>query len=170
MGTIEVSDPVAEPERTIYRVFLVLTAFRSAFRSRADLILENLALGQQLAAFAQSGRRPRILATDRLLWTALRRLWSRWVDLLVFVKPETVVRWHRAGFRCYWTWLSRHRGRGRPSIHSEIHALIRRIASEPENYRRTPRLRQESHARVHGKETRDEEEQMAEPSRPGRPA
>jgi hypothetical protein len=86
-------------------LLVLLRGLRSALRSHADLTLENLALRQELAAFAHSGRRPRIRATDRLLWIALRRLWSRWTEVLLFVKPETVIRWHRAGFRSYWTWL-----------------------------------------------------------------
>ena len=114
------------------RLLLVLfSGFRSALRSHADLILENLALRQQLAAFAHSGRRPRIRATDRLLWIALRRLWSRWTEVLLFVKPETVIRWHRAGFGFYWTWLSRRRrGPGRPPIDRGIRDLIRRMVTE----------------------------------------
>jgi hypothetical protein len=56
---------------------------------------------------------------DRLLWTALRRLWSRW--------PETVIGWHRAGFRLYWRWRSRARS-GRPKITAQIRELIRRLA------------------------------------------
>jgi putative transposase len=59
-----------------------------------------------------------------------RRFWSRWIDLLVFVKPETVVRWHRAGFRRYWTWLSRRGRRGRPPTCANLRALIRRMAME----------------------------------------
>ncbi len=72
-------------------LLMLLRTLRSACRCRADLVLENVALRQQLAAFARSGRRPRIRATDRLFWIALRRLWSRWVDVPVFVKPETVI-------------------------------------------------------------------------------
>lgn len=64
-------------------LLVLLRGLRSAIRARADLTLENLALRQQLAAFAQSGRRPRIRATDRLLWIALRRLWSRWTEVLL---------------------------------------------------------------------------------------
>jgi hypothetical protein len=74
----------------------------------------NLVFRQQLAAFAARGRRARVTAADRWFWIALHRLWSRWSELLVFVKPETVIRWHRAGFRRYWTWLSRRGRPGRP--------------------------------------------------------
>ncbi len=59
----------------------------------------------------------------------MRRFWSRWADVLVIVKPETVVGWHRTGFRLYWRWRSRPRG-GRPKITEEIRALIRRLAAE----------------------------------------
>jgi putative transposase len=75
---------------------MLLGGLRSALRSRADLGLENLALRQQLASFVRSGRRPRIAPRDRWFWLSLRRFWSRWSDVLVFVKAETVVRWHRA--------------------------------------------------------------------------
>ena len=77
-----------------------------------------------------SGRRPRITAVDRWFCLALRRWWSRGTEVLVFVKPETVVRWHRAGFRRYWTWLSRHGRRGRPRKGESLRALIRRMATE----------------------------------------
>jgi putative transposase len=118
--------------RAMVRLLLVLLrGLRSALRSHADLMLENLARRQELAAFAHSGRRPRIRATDRLLWIALRRLWSRWTEVLLFVKPETVIRWHRAGFGFYWTWLSRRRRRpGRPPIDRGIRDLIRRMVTE----------------------------------------
>jgi len=66
---------------------------------------------------------------DRLFWTILRSTWSRWKDALFIVKPETVVGWHRAGFRLYWRWKSRPRG-GRPRITKEVRVLIRRLAKE----------------------------------------
>jgi transposase InsO family protein len=66
---------------------------------------------------------------DRLFWTALRRFWSRWSDVLVIVKPDTVVAWHHAGFRLYWRWRSRPHG-GRPKVTEEIRELIRRLADE----------------------------------------
>jgi putative transposase len=111
-------------------VLLLLGVVRAAFRRRSDLVLENLALRQQLAVLAHSGRRPRVTTVDRWFWIALRRCWSRWTDVLVFVKPETVVRWHGAGFRRYWTWLSRRRRRGRPQITVDLRALIERMAME----------------------------------------
>ena len=59
----------------------------------------------------------------------MRHFWSRWSDVLVIVKPETVINWHRAGFRLYWRWRSRPRG-GRPKVTDEIRALIQRLAEE----------------------------------------
>ena len=73
--------------------------------------------------------RPPLNPFDRLFWTTLRRIWSRWTDVLVIVKPETVVGWHHAGFRLYWRWRSRRR-KGRPKITNEIRDLIRRLAEE----------------------------------------
>ncbi len=66
---------------------------------------------------------------DRLFWTTLRRCWSRWTEALVIVKPETVVGWHRVGFRLYWRWRSRRRV-GRPHLNDEIRALIRQMAED----------------------------------------
>jgi len=66
---------------------------------------------------------------DRLFWIALQDSWARWKDVLVIVKPETVIGWHRAGFRLYWRWRSRPQG-GRPQITEEIRVLIRRLAQE----------------------------------------
>ncbi len=114
----------------IHGFLLMIGTLRAVFLSQADLVLENLALRQQLAVFARKGQRPRIVAADRLVWLALRRIWLRWSDVLVFVKPETVVRWHQASFRRYWTWLSRRRRRGRPPIEARLCALIRRMALE----------------------------------------
>jgi hypothetical protein len=73
--------------------------------------------------------RPILNSLDRLFWTTLRHVWSRWSDVLVIVKPETVISWHRAGFRLYWRWRSRRRG-GRPKVTEEIRGLIRRLAEE----------------------------------------
>jgi len=73
-------------------------------RSRRDLVIQNLALRQRLATLA-SRRHPVIRPADRLFWILLRRLWSGWVGSLAIVQQDTVVRWHRAGFRIYWNWL-----------------------------------------------------------------
>ena len=106
-----------------------LAAIRVFFRCRADLALEVLALRQQVAVFKRKRPRPALHGLDRLFWTILRQVWPRWSDVLVIVKPETVVRWHRAGFRLFWKWKSRPSG-GRPKVSEEIRALIRRLATE----------------------------------------
>ena len=107
----------------------LIAAARVFFRSRADIALELLALRQQVAVLKRKRPRPRLSLLDRLFWTVLRTTWSRWRDALVVVKPETVVGWHRAGFRRYWRWKSQPRG-GRPRILPEVRALIRRLAQE----------------------------------------
>ncbi len=106
---------------------LLLLACRSAGRSRRDLVLENLALRHQLA---MCGRRPRVSNADRALWAHLLRRWPGWRSALVVLEPATVVRWHRAGWRRYWTWKSRRRRPGRRRIPLEARELIQRIARE----------------------------------------
>ena len=111
-------------------VWAIIAAAFSGLRSRRGLVLENLALRQQLSTVLQK-RRPLIGPADRAFWVVLRRLWSRWADAVVIVKPETVIGWHRAGFALYWTWLSK-RGKspGRPAVGRHLRDLVRRMASE----------------------------------------
>ena len=106
------------------------TAVRVFFTCRTDLALEILALRQQVAVLKRKRPRPKLSRMDRLFWTALRNVWSRWTEVLLIVKPETVVSWHRAGFRLYWRWRSRGSALGRARITAEIQELIRRIARE----------------------------------------
>jgi hypothetical protein len=73
------------------------------FCSRRDLVWENLALRQQLIVLTRRRPQPRFSARDRLFWVTLRRFWRGWKQALILVQPETVVRWHRAGFKLYWT-------------------------------------------------------------------
>jgi putative transposase len=79
-----------------------------------DITLENLALGQQLAVFKRKCPRPRLRAMDRFFWVWLLRCWKDWSRALIVVRPETVVSWHRKGFRLFWTWISRRKS-GPPS-------------------------------------------------------
>ncbi len=106
-----------------------ITLASAWLRGRSDLVLENVALRQQLAMY-EHRRRPQIRDADRLFWVILARLWPRWREALVAVRPETVVRWHRAGWRRYWTWKSRPRRPGRPRIDPEARDLIMRLARE----------------------------------------
>src|SRR5712664_1486585 len=82
-------------------VVAMLGSLRSALRARRSLVLENLALRQQLALLRQRSRRPRFGRFDQLFWVHLSRRWSRWHDVLHLVRPETVIRWHREGFRAF---------------------------------------------------------------------
>src|SRR5205814_2865272 len=100
----------------------------SVFRSREDLVLENLALRRQLLALHAQRPRRRLTALHKLFWVALRTFWSGWRKPLVLVTPRTVVNWHRAGFRLYWTWVSKvSQVGGRKRVSKEVRALIFRI-------------------------------------------
>jgi len=102
-----------------------------AVRSREDLVLENPALRQQLLTLHAKRPRPRLGVLDRLFWVVLRRSWSGWKRSLILVTPETVVRWHRTGFRLYWSWISRARHSvGRKPISREVRELVFRMVAE----------------------------------------
>lgn len=109
--------------------FSLLFALRGCFRTRAALQAEILALRHQLLVLHRScrGHRLNLRVTDRLLWVWLSRLWTGWRSALVMVKPETVIAWHRKGFRLYWRWKSRNRD-GRPSITPNVRDLIRKMS------------------------------------------
>ena len=113
----------------LHLIIAFLVAIRVFFRSRVDTFLEVVALRQQVAVLKRKRTRPSLNRLDRFFWTTLRHIWPRWSDVLVIVKPETVVGWHRAGFRLYWRWRSRPRG-GRPKVSEEVRTLIRFMAAE----------------------------------------
>jgi putative transposase len=103
----------------------------SALGSRKDLVLENLALREQLLALHATRPRRRLSPAHKLFWVAFSKLWSGWQKPLVLVTPRTVIAWHRAGFRLYWKWLSRtQRNGGRQPTRREIRELIHRMATE----------------------------------------
>ena len=77
---------------------LMLSSLLLALRTHRSLMLETFALRHQLAVLQRSAPRPRLRPSDRLLWVLPYRLWSGWADALTFVKPETVIPWHRTGF------------------------------------------------------------------------
>ena len=106
---------------------ILLGTLRNTIRTHRELALENLALRQQLAVWKARQPRPQLAATDRIFWVVLSRLWTNWRHSLQVVRPETVVRWHRQGFRHYWTWKSQRRS-GRPVIRAELRELIRRMS------------------------------------------
>jgi putative transposase len=105
--------------------FALLGALRAALGVRTDLVLENLALRQQLALLRRRSKRPRFGPLDRLFWMWLSQ---RWREALHVVQPQTVIRWHRPGFRAFWNWKSRRGRTGRPRIDPEIAKLVRTMA------------------------------------------
>src|ERR1700688_529799 len=101
------------------------------FRTRRNLLLENLVLRQQLTVLKRKRPRPRITALDKLFWVLARRFWSGWKQALIVVTPDTVVRWHRSGFALYWRVISRaRRVTGRRRISKEVRDLIFRMVIE----------------------------------------
>ncbi len=111
----------------IVRVFVIL--LRAFLLKRAALVAESLALRHQLGIMQRSVKRPRLRQRDRILWVWLSRLWANWRSCLMIVKPDTVLRWHRDGFRLYWRWKLRSKP-GRPKIDAEIRRLIRQMSRE----------------------------------------
>src|SRR6516162_10122556 len=111
---------------------LLLGAIWRVFRARRELLLENLALRQQVAALKRRHPRPRLTIFDKAFWILAHRFWSAgWKQVLIVVTPETVVRWHRAGFRWYWGVISRVRkpvGRRRTS--EQVRDLICQMMAE----------------------------------------
>ena len=111
-------------------ILSLLALFRTLLQDRSDLVLEILALRQQLVILQRHSNRPKLLPSDRLFWVLLSRFWKGWRSSVTLVKPSTVVRWHRQSFRLFWKWKSRPPKRGRPSIPPEVIHLIRRMARE----------------------------------------
>ena len=102
---------------------------RAALLPRARLAIENAALRQQLTIYQRNQKHPRLRIGDRVFWVVLRRLWSGWDRALIVVKPETVIAWHRRGFRLFWR---RKSGPfvGRPRIPRRHIAFIQRISGD----------------------------------------
>ena len=115
----------------LHAIRLLLASILRCFRSRRSLLLENLALRQQLAVLKRKRLRPRLRLLDKLFWVFAHTFWSGWKQALVIVNPETVVRWHRVGFGFYWRAISRARCMvGRKRISREVRDLIFRMVAE----------------------------------------
>src|SRR5258708_5659478 len=140
---------------------MLAAAASAAFKSRATLHLENLALRHQLGVLHRSVKRPKLTAADRLLWAWLSELWSDWRAAIVIVKPETVIAWHRKSFRLFWTWKVRSGNPGRPAVTKEVRDLIRRMSRENPIMGRSANSRRASEAR--DRHRRDECEQVHGP-------
>jgi transposase InsO family protein len=111
-------------------IFLALRLVVALFKSKSRLEAENAALRQQLAVLRRKVRgRVRPTSGDRLFFVQLCRWFPSILKVITIVRPETLVRWHRAGFRRYWSWKSRSLG-GRPPIGTELRALIRRMSQQ----------------------------------------
>ena len=109
----------------------LLWVFAAAMRSRLLLIADNLCLRQQLLVLQRRKPRPRLTVSDRRFWILAYRWFVSWQTSLLIVKPETVLRWHRQGWRSYWRRRSSRRGKtGRPPIAPELRTLIRRMTME----------------------------------------
>src|SRR6266568_3861803 len=123
---------------------IIFRAARSSFRTKRELALENLALRHQIGVLTRAlgGRRPRFRSWDRALWVVLARRWEAWRYALAIVQPATVVRWHREGFKRFWTRRSRAGRVGRPALGSELIGLIRKMSTSNVTWG-APRIRNE---------------------------
>ena len=95
-------------------------------REKKDLVLEVLALRQQVLMLQRTHPRPRLTRADRLFWVFLSRVWGNWKRGLILFQPKTVIGWHRKSFRWFWRWKSR-RQTGRPQLDHETVELIRSL-------------------------------------------
>jgi putative transposase len=112
-------------------IWLFVTNTFRCFHARRTLLLENLSLRQQLGVLKRRHPRPRLRAFDKLFWVLARRFWSGWKQALILVSPETVIGWHRAGFRLYRRAISRvRRVVGRKRISKEVRDLIFRMLDD----------------------------------------
>src|ERR1700757_2230525 len=108
----------------------VVAVLASPFKSKLRLEAENAALRHQLVVLRRQLKgRARLTNDDRWFFVQLYRWFPSILPALIIIRPETLVRWHRAGFRRYWRWQSRRRG-GRPPIEAELRALIRQMSRE----------------------------------------
>jgi len=109
---------------------LLFSFLRSSFIARRSLVFENLALRRQLAAYKRTCKRRRLRMIDRAFWVGLSKLYADWQSALIVVKPQTVIGWHRQGFKLLWRWRSRPGRLGRPTIPREHIEFIRRMSRD----------------------------------------
>ena len=108
---------------------IVLSTVADLPRTKADLIAENALLRQQLIVLHRQVKKPVFSQADRLWLVLLSSRVKHWKEALIILKPDTLLRWHRQGFRLFWKFKSRYRG-GRPKLSKETVALIQRMAQE----------------------------------------
>jgi hypothetical protein len=130
IGHVAMGHP--QPSGMIAPLYFFPTLFVPPFKSRSRLEAENAALRHQLTVLQRKVRgRVQFTNSDRLFFIQLYRLFPSVLKAITIIRPETLVRWHRGGFRRYWRWKSRSLG-GRPEIASELRALIRKMSAENE--------------------------------------
>src|SRR5437867_6038777 len=107
-------------------ILLTISSLLTRLRGQAALRAEIIALRHQLTVLQRTQKPKRLVVsrTDRCFWVWLSRLWSDWRSCLIIVKPETVIEWHRQGFRWYWTWKVRRGQSGRPRVPKETRDLL----------------------------------------------
>src|ERR1700692_4703100 len=111
-------------------ICFVLAVLASPFKSKSRLEAENAVLRHQLIVLQRKGRgRAHLRNKDGWFFVQMYRWFPSILKVVTIIEPETLVRWHRAGFRRYWRWKSRSRG-GRPQIDAELRALIRHMRME----------------------------------------
>ena len=123
-------------------ISLLLGLLRDLLRPSRDLIIENLALRQQILVLERTHPKPPLTELDRTFWVLLSRLWADWHRPLRLVQPATVIAWHRRVWRFWWRWKSRPQTTGRPRVPDEVIELIRRISRENPTWG-APRIRGE---------------------------
>jgi putative transposase len=118
--------------QVLIRLFIILIRIiQISHKSKSELILENLALRQQLAIYKTKKTKPKLSNLDRSFWIALKQTFSKWTDYLVIVKPETVIDWQNQKFKKHWAKIStKNKKPGRKRINKEIRDLIYRMAGE----------------------------------------
>ncbi|MBN1654042.1 MAG: helix-turn-helix domain-containing protein [Deltaproteobacteria bacterium] len=110
---------------------IIAAVLRAVLRGKQALVLENLALRQQLGVYLRKEKRPpRLKDRDRIFWVLLLKIWDGWKSSLVIAKPDTVIGWHRQGFKLFWCWRSRTNKVGRPRIARKHIESIKRISRE----------------------------------------
>ncbi len=120
----------------------LLVLINALLADRARLALENAALRQQLVVLKRSVNRAKINDSDRVFWILIRRLLDSWRDTLLIVKPATVIKWHRKGWRYFWRRKSLRGKPGRPTLDPEVIELIRRMSRNNATWG-APRIRSE---------------------------
>jgi hypothetical protein len=134
LTNVELANLTLLPFSDRARPYINIAEFPSltGLRGQAAMQAEIIALRHQVTVFqrTQNSKRIRLNDSDRGLWVLLSQLWSGWRSALIIVKPETVIGWHRQGFRWYWRWKIRHGRPGRPRVLKETRNLIRTMSRE----------------------------------------